>query len=276
MKRYLGHITLQCCLLLGVAAGAMSSCTGSVDTGPPFQAPEGMVWIAGTPEQAGFFMDATEVTVGQFQEFVEATNYVTEAEDFGWSGVFNKDSLAWLPIDSATFLYPLGPAPAASPENFPATQLSLRDVDAYLEWAGKALPTEQEWMHAASQSGKHQNYPWGEEMVPDGKYNGNWWQGPFPYEDQVLDEFPGAAPVKSFPPAANGLYDISGNVWEWTATTDRSGQQVIKGGSFLCSTSYCTGFNLSQRQLTPADSGLNHLGFRGIIRPQGGGPPVRH
>ena len=101
-------------------------------------------------------------------------------------------------------------------------------------------------------------------MVPDpDNYPGNWWQGPFPYEDGILDGFPGIAPVKSFPPAANGLYDISGNVWEWTSSQKpASGEYVIKGGSFLCSTSYCTGFNFQQRQYTPADSGLNHLGFR--------------
>ena len=254
-------------LILGVAAGALLGCTPGADYGPPHPAPEGTVWIAGSPEQAGFFMDATEVTVGQFRAFVDATDYVTEAEDFGWSGVFNQDSLGWLPVDSATWLYPTGPAPAASPDNFPATQVSLRDVRAYLNWTGKELPTEAEWVYAASQSGRYQNYPWGEEMTPGGEYHGNWWQGPFPYQDQVLDDFPGVAPVKSFPPAENGLYDISGNVWEWTASTDQSGQQVIKGGSFLCSTSYCTGFNLRQRQLTPPDSGLNHLGFRGIIRP---------
>lgn len=248
-----------------------------------------MVWIEGDDQQAGFFMDATETTIADFAKFITATDYVTEAEDFGWSGVFSKDSLTWLPVDSATWLFPLGPAsrqstglagsqPAtrelvphsvgtSAPAATPVTQVSLRDVNAYLSWAGKQLPTEPEWTFAAAQSGTTTDFPWGEEMTPDGKYLGNWWQGPFPYEDNVLDDFPGVAPVKSFPPAANGLYDMSGNVWEWTATTDaRTGQNIIKGGSFLCSTSYCTGFNLTQQQLTPADSGLNHLGFRGIIR----------
>jgi len=226
-----------------------------------------MVWIAGNDEHPSFLMDATEITTAQFANFVEETGYVSEAEDFGWSGVFNKDTLAWLPIDRANWRYPLGPDSAAARADHPVTQVSLRDANAYAQWAGKSLPTEEEWMWAASQSGRYKDYPWGEEMVPNGKYPGNWWQGPFPYEDNVLDGFPGIAPVKSFPAAGNGLFDISGNVWEWTATKrPKTGESVIKGGSFLCSTSYCTGFNFRQNQYTPADSGLNHLGFRLIIR----------
>jgi sulfatase modifying factor 1 len=211
-----------------------------------------------------FYMDATEVTTAAFKTFVDATNYKTEAEDFGWSGVFSKDSLGWLPIDEATWRFPLGPDSAAAQPEHPVTQLSMRDVMAYTEWAGKQLPSEAEWIWAASQSGQFPEFPWGKEMLPDPKnYPGNWWQGPFPYDDGVLDGFPGIAPVKSFPPAANGLYDISGNVWEWTTSKKRATEEfVIKGGSFLCSTSYCTGFNFQQRQFTPADSGLNHLGFR--------------
>jgi len=250
-------------LFWGAAAGAMMACEGAMEDLPPQDIPAGMVWIAGDNDQhAGFLMDASEVTTAAFAQFVEATSYVTEAEDFGWSGVFNKDSLGWMPVTDATWRYPLGPDSAAAAPNHPVTQLSLRDVNAYADWAGKRLPTEAEWIYAASQGGQHAHYPWGKEMVPDGKYPGNWWQGPFPYEDNVLDGFPGIAPVKSFPAAANGLYDISGNVWEWTATKQADGQSVIKGGSFLCSTSYCTGFDFQQRQMTPADSGLNHLGFR--------------
>ena len=232
---------------------------------PPAVIPPGMVYIPGTAEQPGFLADATETTVAEFREFITATGYVTEAQDFGWSGVFTPDSLGWVPVDSATWDFPRGPAqPAAAPAE-PVTQVSLRDVRAYLQWAGKRLPTEEEWTFMASQSATETEYPWGDEMVPGGTYPGNWWQGPFPFEDAVLDGFPGVAPVKSFPPAPNGLYDISGNVWEWTATRNaRDGQYVIRGGSFLCSTSYCSGFNLNQRQYTPADSGLNHLGFRGV------------
>jgi len=255
--------TLFLWLVLGAAAGAMVACEGAVNDLPPPELPPGMVWIFGNGKaQKGFLMDATEVTTGAFSRFIEATGYTTEAEDFGWSGVFNRDSLAWLPVTDATWRFPLGPDSAAALPVHPVTQLSLRDVRAYADWAGKRLPTEAEWVWAASQGGQNARYPWGKEMVPAGKFPGNWWQGPFPYEDNVLDGYPGIAPVRSFPAAANGLYDISGNVWEWTATKQPDGQSVIKGGSFLCSTSYCTGFDFQQRQLTPADSGLNHLGFR--------------
>lgn len=252
-------------LLLGAFAGAMFACQGANEALQPTGVPIGMVFIAGNEEgQPPFFMDITEVTTADFAAFVAATSYKTEAEDFGWSGVFSKDSLGWLPIDDANWRFPLGPDSTAAAPTHPVTQLSMRDVKAYAEWAGKRLPTEAEWMWAASQSGEYPEYPWGLEMVPDpANYPGNWWQGPFPYEDGVLDGYSGISPVKSFPPAANGLFDISGNVWEWTTSTKSStGEYVIKGGSFLCSTSYCTGFNFRQRQFTPADSGLNHLGFR--------------
>jgi sulfatase modifying factor 1 len=252
-------------VFLAAAAGAMVSCTANEDL-PPTDVPEGMVWIASGPEQSGFLMDATEVTVADFAAFINETSYVTEADDFGWSGVFSKDSLGWLPVDGANWQYPLGPDSLAAQPNHPVTQISYRDVEAYADWADKRVPSEEEWIWAASQSGKEANFPWGKDMVPNGKYPGNWWQGPFPYEDSVLDGYPGVAPVKSYLPAPNGLYDISGNVWEWTSSTrSRTAEYIIKGGSFLCSTSYCTGFNLNTDQFTPSDSGLNHLGMR-LIR----------
>ncbi|MTB52994.1 SUMF1/EgtB/PvdO family nonheme iron enzyme [Lewinella sp. W8] len=253
-------------LFLGVTAGAMYSCSSQEEDAPQ-EIPEGMVWIAGEANgRAGFLMDAHEVTTADFAAFVGATGYVTEAEEFGWSGVFSTDSLGWLPVDSATWRYPLGPNAPAADSLEPVTQVSFRDAEAYASWAGKRLPTEEEWLWAASQGGQESEFPWGNRMIVDGKFPGNWWQGPFPYEDEVLDGFPGIAPVRSFPPAPNGLYDISGNVWEWTTTKrPETGEYVIRGGSFLCSVSYCTGFNLRQRQYTPADSGLNHLGFRCIL-----------
>ena len=256
-------------VLFCAVAGGMLCCGGGVKpaAGDSFgnetvADTSGMVWI-GQADGGGFYMDITEVTTGEFAEFIEATGYVTEADSFGWSGVFSKASQTWEPVTGANWAYPLGPdKPAAAPDE-PVTQVSFKDARAYARWAGKRLPTEEEWMYAATQRGQYSNFPWGEEMLPDGAYRGNWWQGPFPYADEVLDGFPGVAAVAQFPAAANGLYDMAGNVWEWTASErPQTGEAVIKGGSFLCSTSYCTGFNLQQRQFTAKDSGLNHLGFR--------------
>ncbi len=251
-------------IILGAFAGAMLACGREADSPvpPPAGAPSpGMVWI--DQPEGGFWMDQTEVTTAEFARFIAATRYQTEADSFGWSGVFSKEEQAWLPVQGADWQYPLGPdaAPAAPQE--PVTQVSYQDARTYARWAGKRLPTEEEWMWAATQGEKYQNFPWGEEMVPEGEYPGNWWQGPFPYADEVMDGFPGIAAVGQFAPAENGLFDMSGNVWEWTAT-DRPGttESVIKGGSFLCSTSYCAGFDLQQKQFTEKDSGLNHLGFR--------------
>lgn len=221
----------------------------------------GMVWVGS--DQEGLWVDVTEVTTAEFRAFVTETGYRTEADSFGWSGVFNLDTLAWLPVEGANWEYPQGPGAAPAADAEPVTQVSLRDARAYARWAGKRLPTEEEWMRVATQLGRLQDYPWGEEMIPSGEYLANWWQGPFPYRNEVRDGFSGVAAVKSFPPSSTGLYDISGNVWEWTETTrPGTGEYVIKGGSFLCATNYCTGFNLQQRQFTAADSGLNHLGFR--------------
>jgi sulfatase modifying factor 1 len=260
-----GWLLLIRLLLLGAVAGAVWACKGEGATSLPIgEVPPGMVLIEG-PEQS-FYMDETEVTTSAFTDFVEQTGYVTEAEEFGWSGVFDKQEQAWVPVEGADFRHPLGPDFPAARADHPVTQVSLRDAEAYADWAGKELPTEEQWMYAATQQGQYVSFPWGEQMLPDGEYLGNWWQGPFPFQDEVADDFPGIAAVKQFPAAANGLYDISGNVWEWTRSTKpATGESIIKGGSFLCSTSYCTGFDLQQRQFTPADSGLNHLGFRCIV-----------
>ncbi len=251
-------------LVLGGCAGALVSCNGgggeanAKQQGP---APEGMVWIDNPA--GGYYMDATEVTKSEFAAFVAATGYQTEADSFGWSGVFSLEEQTWLPVECANWEYPRGPESDAAQPNEPVTQVSLRDARAYARWAGKRLPSEEEWMYAAGQGDVTRNYPWGQEILPDGKYRGNWWQGPFPYRNDVADGFEGVAQVGQYPATDNGLYDIAGNVWEWTSSVrPQTGESIIKGGSFLCSTSYCTGFNLQERQFTAADSGLNHLGFR--------------
>lgn len=251
-------------LLLGALAGAMAACGANQApaAAPEIPAPDGkMVWIS--QADGGFYMDRTEVTTAEFAAFVAATGYTTEADSFGWSGVFDLESLTWQPVEGANWQYPLGPGAAPAKPDHPVTQVSIRDARAYADWAGKRLPTEAEWMAAATGGAADRRFPWGDEMLPEGQYLGNWWQGPFPYENQEADGYAGVAEVSQFPPAANGLYDVSGNVWEWTESSrPATGEYVIKGGSFLCSTSYCTGFDLQQRQYTAGDSGLNHLGFR--------------
>lgn len=254
--------------LLGGLAGAMLCCTAGAGTENGSQLPADhadMVWIE--QDGGGFWMDETEVTTADFRSFVEATGYRTEADSFGWSGVFDTEQQAWVPITGANWEYPEGPSAAPASPAQPVTQVSFKDATAYARWAGKRLPNREEWMQAATQSGRYRDFPWGEEMLPDGEYRGNWWQGPFPVADEVRDGFAGIAEVRQFPAAENGLYDIAGNVWEWTSTErPATGEKIIKGGSFLCSTSYCTGFNLQQEQYTPADSGLNHLGFRCVAK----------
>ena len=250
--------SIKLLVLLGLLYGQACQSSTSSPTSPA-----GMVLLPADEENDAppLYVDVKEVTVADFRTFIEATDYITEAEDYGWSGVFSYDSLNWLPVDGAIWHHPMGLDTTAAAEDEPVTQVSLRDALAYAEWAGKRLPTEAEWLRAASYNGRYQEYPWGEEELPGGKYLGNWWQGYFPFDNQNLDGFPGIAPIGSYPPTELGLYDISGNVWEWT-TTEANGQYVIRGGSFLCSNSYCSGFNLQQRQYTPADSGLNHMGFR--------------
>lgn len=237
----------------------------------------GMVWIAGghleregrVADLSGFYIDSTEVTTAMFREFINATGFKTEAEAYGWSGVFNVKTQTWDPVTGATWEYPKGPDAPKAKDNEPVTQVSWNDATAYAEWAGKRLPTEAEWIWAASQRGAQPYLNWGDELIPDGKYMGNWWQGIFPYKDTGDDGFLGIAPVKSFPADPNGLYDVGGNVWEWTKDlrypndqANPNPEMVIKGGSFLCADNYCAGYELDSHQFTPKDSGLNHLGFR--------------
>lgn len=238
---------------------------------------DGMVWFQGgqlkregrAADINGFYIDATEVTVAEFREFINVTGFQTEADAYGWSGVFNTKSQTWDPVEGANWEYPLGPDAPKAQDDEPVTQVSWNDATAYAKWAGKRLPTESEWLWAASQRGEEPFLNWGSELIPDGKFMGNWWQGIFPYENTGDDGFMGVSPVKSFPPDANGLYDIGGNVWEWTNdlrypndVANNNPEMVIKGGSFLCADNYCAGYELDSHQFTPKDSGLNHLGFR--------------
>lgn len=225
-----------------------------------------------------FWIDRHEITVAQFEEFVRATAYRTEAERIGWSGVFDVQKSSWTKVDGADWRHPEGPSSSAAP-NEPVTQVSWNDAAAYAAWAKKRLPTEAEFEYAARGGLIGKKYAWGDELAPGGRYPANWWQGRFPDRNTGADGFIGRAPVGAFPPNGYGLYDMTGNVWQWCA--DRFGEEyyrsstganprgpasgedrVIRGGSWLCSDNYCTGYRVAARNHTAPDTGLNNLGFR--------------
>src|SRR5437764_4191584 len=180
------------------------------DDGMPDEAPVHQVALQ------SFWMDAHEVTVAEFAKFVAATNYETDAEKFGWSGVFNMKTGAWENVNGASWRHPDGPASQANSDE-PVCQVSWHDAAAYARWAGKRLPTEAEWEYAARGGLTGKRYAWGDELRPGGKPVANWWQGHFPERNTGEDGYIGRAPVGQFAPNGYGLFDMAGNVWEWCA-----------------------------------------------------------
>ena len=238
----------------------------------PFEAPVHDVALK------SFYIDEHEVTIADFAKFVEATNYKTDAEKFGWSGVFNLKTGEWEKSDGANWRHPDGEKSEPNP-NEPVTQISWKDANEYSKWAGKRLPTEAEWEFAARGGLAGKKYAWGDELRPNGKPIANWWQGTFPNKNTNEDGFISRAPVKSFEPNGYGLYDTAGNVWEWTAdwyaddyyqnsprenpAGAKSGdERVIRGGSWMCAENFCTNYRVAARSHATPDSGLNNLGFR--------------
>ncbi|KAJ56678.1 sulfatase modifying factor 1 (C-alpha-formyglycine- generating enzyme 1) [Actibacterium mucosum KCTC 23349] len=244
-----------------------------------------------------FRMGATAVSNAQFAEFVEATGYMTEAERIGWSFVFwaqvpenvgPTQAVAevqwWRRVDGANWRDVNGPgtADAAWHPDHPVVQVSWNDARAYAAWVGGALPTEAEWEHAARGGLGDVRFPWGNDEPNDTNYLPcNIWQGRFPEVNTVQDGFYTTAPARSFEPNGFGLYNLVGNVWEWTADPYRikslkkkvrqrldgmKGYKLSKGGSFLCHKSYCYRYRIAARSGTSPDSATTHHGFRVIWR----------
>ncbi|MGC6512445.1 MAG: formylglycine-generating enzyme family protein [Parvibaculales bacterium] len=223
-------------------------------------------------------IDATEVTNAQFRAFIDATGYVTDAEkpqpgfDMAGGAVFTLPGPSnpswWKFVAGANWRHPEGPdSHIEGRDNDPVVQVTLTDARAYAAWAKRRLPREAEWEYAA-RAGSETAYVWGAERTPDGREMANYWQGAFPVQNSLRDGYGLRAPVGCFAPNDFGLYDMIGNVWEWTETraggTDNEPVHVIKGGSFLCAENYCRRYRAPARQFHESGFSTNHIGFRTI------------
>ena len=272
----------------------------------------------------GFWMDQYEVTNAQFERFVAASGYETLAErplnpaDFPGapaenlkpgSMLFGKTGRAvdlknytnwWVWAPGTNWRHPRGPRSSLEGlELHPVVHVAYEDAEAYARWSGKELPNEAQWEYAARGGLDGKKFTWGDDEFPDGKAMANSWQGEFPWQNLLRDGYEGTSPVGSFPANGYGLFDMAGNVWEWTsdwyvarrpnegvksccspemspraATAEQSydpGQQqfriprkVVKGGSHLCAPNYCLRYRPAARQPQMIDTGMSHIGFRCI------------
>ncbi|MGK6354673.1 formylglycine-generating enzyme family protein [Sphingomonas sp. DT-207] len=277
-----------------------------------------------------FRIDRAPVTNRAFARFVAETGHVTTAEvppdpadypgmldemAFAGSLVFHRTdtpvdvrdpSQWWSFLAGADWRHPLGPESSIEGlEDHPVVHVSYADAEAYAAWAGKALPTEAEWEYAARGGLEDADYAWGDELAPAGAMLANYWQGLFPFANQLLDGWERTSPIGTYPPNGYGLIDMIGNVWEWTADwySDRSGaakkgkparsccggtevdprggsrggsldpmqearipRKVLKGGSHLCAANYCQRYRPAARHPQMVDSSTSHIGFRCIVR----------
>jgi formylglycine-generating enzyme required for sulfatase activity len=273
----------------------------------------------------GFWMDRTPITNRQFRKFISATGYVTlaemipEANDYpdALPHMLKAGSMAFTPpkhaVDlrdfsqwwnfkfGANWRRPYGPrSDISGQEDYPVVHVAYRDVEAYAKWAGKELPTEAEWEFAARGGLDGAEFAWGDELTPGGRHMANIWQGAFPYENLASDGYTRTSRVDAFPPNNFGLFDMIGNVWEWTSDwysqkhaadapkaccipeNPRGGaevasydvrqpsvripRKVVKGGSHLCAPNYCRRYRPAARHAQPVDTSMSHVGFRCITR----------
>ena len=274
---------------------------------------------------SAFAMDVTAVTNADFQQFVNDTGYVTVAErpidpkQFPGADpqmlvpgalVFQQTRRPvdlrnfrnwWAYVPGACWSHPDGPRSSIDGRlDHPVVQVAFEDAQAYARWAGKELPTEAEWEYAARGGLEGADFAWGDELTPAGRHLANTWQGQFPWQNLQLDGFAGRAPVRAFPPNGYGLYEMTGNVWEWTTDWYRNQhkkpvqhacclpanprgpsvehsfdpcqprvripRKVIKGGSYLCAPNYCRRYRPAARYPQMIDTATCHIGFRCVVR----------
>ena len=245
----------------------------------------------------GFWIDRHEVTNAQFRQFVEATGYKTLAERTPADGsvVFipptdgkgGRMMSWWQLVEGASWRQPAGPGSSiAAKDNHPVVHVAYEDALAYAKWRGRSLPTEAQWEFAA-RGGRDGEDDWSSAYDAKGKPIANTWQGPFPLLDTKDDGYAGTAPVGCFKPNGYGLYDMIGNVWEWTADwyqpghareaafnpagpaasgagASRAASRVIKGGSHLCAARFCARYRPAARQPQEIDLSAAHVGFRTV------------
>lgn len=274
----------------------------------------------------GFWIDRYEVTNEQFANFVDATRYLTLAErplnaaDYPGAPAENLAPGALVfwkrsgPVDLHNYVnwwrwtpgtnwrHPFGPdSTIEGIEQHPVVHVAYEDAESYAKWAGKELPTEAEWEFAARGGLNGAKFTWGDEEFPSGKAMVNSWQGEFPWQNLLTDGYEGTSPVGSFPPNGFGLFDMAGNVWEWTSdwyvqrhadevvksccgpatnpritSPDKSydpaqpqfriARKVVKGGSHLCAPNYCLRYRPAARQPQMIDTGMSHIGIRCVRR----------
>ena len=277
---------------------------------------------------SGFWIDRTPVTNRDFRKFVNATGHVTfaetrpDAKDYPGAlpHMLKAGSLVFTPpkhpVDlrdwsqwwkfkfGANWRRPYGPRSSISGlDDHPIVHIAYRDAEAYAKWAGKDLPTEAEWEFAARGALDGAEFAWGDEFTPGDRPMANTWQGAFPYENLNIDGYARTSPVTAFPPNGYGLYDMIGNVWEWTTDwwstkhqadaakpccipeNPRGGREqdsydpslpkikiprkVLKGGSHLCAPNYCRRYRPAARHAEAVDTSTSHVGFRCVIRKAG-------